>query len=107
MKSKYPIIDTVRTGQNMKRIMQSRGLKVKDIQSFLGLGTPQGIYHWFEGKSMPTLDNLYALSELFCVPVDVLLKGNRKYVFAPFRNEMCNRLYVYNEKIRESMLTTK
>lgn len=24
----------------------------------------QGIYHWLDGASMPTVDNLYALSEL-------------------------------------------
>jgi hypothetical protein len=32
MKRKYPVIDMVRTGQNIKRIMQKNGLRVKDIQ---------------------------------------------------------------------------
>jgi hypothetical protein len=40
-------------------------LNVKDIQGFLELSTSQSIYHWFDGRNLPTIDNLYALSELF------------------------------------------
>lgn len=101
MKRIYPVIDMVRTGRNIKMIMQAKGLSVKEIQKFLLLETPQSIYHWFEGKSMPTLDNLYALSELFRIPVDMLLKGNRKYVFVPFTDPMHKRLFVYYESLRE------
>lgn len=43
MKRKYPVIDMVRTGQNIKRIMQFKGLTVKDVQEFLELSTPQSI----------------------------------------------------------------
>ena len=79
MKRKYPVIDTVKTGKRIKRIMKEKGFTVKDIQVYLGLGTPQAIYHWFRGKSMPTLDNLYALSELLQVPMDMLVAGDRRY----------------------------
>ena len=79
MKRKYPVIDMARTGQNIKRIMKLKGLNVKDIQEFLELSTPQSIYHWFDGRNLPTIDNLYALSELFHLPVDALLVGNRKF----------------------------
>ncbi len=63
MKRRYPVIDIAKTGKNIKRIMKNQGYTVKDVQRFLGLGTPQGIYHWFDGRCLPTLDNLYALSE--------------------------------------------
>ena len=99
MKRAYPAIDVIKTGQNIKRIMQVKGLTVKDIQAFLQLGTPQGIYHWFEGKTMPTLDNIYALSELFQMPVDDILRGNRRYIFIPLCDERCTRLYMYFEKM--------
>ena len=99
MRKEYPAIDILKTGQNIKKVMKLKGLTVKDIQAFLQLGSPQGIYHWFVGKSMPTLDNLYALSELFCIPVDLLLIGNRKYVFVPYGNNRCRRLYVYYMKL--------
>lgn len=99
MKRKYPVIDMVRTGQNIKRIMQINGLTVKEIQTFLELATPQSIYHWFDGRSMPTMDNLYALSELFRMPVDMLLKGNRQTGFSLLPDPAFHRLYAYYEKM--------
>jgi transcriptional regulator with XRE-family HTH domain len=98
MKKKYPMIDMIRTGQNIKRIMQLKGLKVKDIQEYLELSTPQSIYHWFDGRNLPTIDNLYALSELFRLPVDALLIGNRKYNFR-CQNDFCRRMFIYYERI--------
>jgi len=100
MKSKYPVIDIVRTGQNIKRIMQSKGLSVKDVQEFLQLATPQSIYHWFDGRNLPTTDNLYALSELFQLTVDAMLVGNRKYK-CRCQNKIYQRVLVYYEKINE------
>ena len=95
MRKGYPVIDVRRTGQNIKSIMKVKGIKVREVQNYLQLGSPQGIYHWFEGKSMPTLDDLYALSELFCTPLDTLLCGNRKYVLAPVYDGSAKRMYVY------------
>lgn len=100
MKKRYPVIDMVQTGKNIKSIMQRQGLVVKDVQKFLGLSTPQSIYHWFEGRSLPTVDNLYALSELFQSSVDDLLIGNRKYEYK-YQNDRCNRLVLYYKKINE------
>ena len=99
MRRKYPVIDMLRTGQNIKHIMQAKGLSVKDVQNFLGFSTPQGIYHWFDGMTMPTLDNMYALSELFRMPVDAIVCGNRKFVYVPFNDRLCIRIYTYYEKI--------
>jgi len=100
MNRKYPVIDMARTGQNIKRIMQIKGLTVKDVQEFLGLSTPQSIYHWFDGRNLPTTDNLYALSELFHLPVDAMLIGNRMFE-CKGQNVMCQRALVYYEKINE------
>ena len=72
------MIDMKKTGQNIRRLMIIKGLNVKDLQRHLGLATPQSIYHWFDGRSLPTVDNLYALSDLFCVTVDSLIIGNRE-----------------------------
>lgn len=93
------VLDMVRTGRNLKRIMQDKGFTVRDIQKHLRLSTPQSIYHWFDGKSLPTIDNLYALSDLFCMPVDMMLKGNRKCVFVLNGVDKCGRLYMYYERL--------
>ncbi len=99
MKRKYPVIDMNRTGQNIKRIMQMQGMTVKDIQEFLELSTPQSIYHWFDGRNLPTLDNLYALSELFMLPVDALIKGNRKFEYGQIEANAYRRVIIYYENI--------
>ena len=73
----FPLIDKRRTGINLRRIMDERGFTVKDVQKYLGLGSIQSVYHWLNGISMPTVDNLYALSHLFSVSVDDMLCGNK------------------------------
>jgi len=98
MKRKYPVIDMARTGQNIKRIMKLNGVTVKDVQEFLELSTPQSIYHWFDGRNLPTTDNLYALSELFQLPVDAMIVGNRKFE-CRYQNNMYQRVLVYYEKL--------
>lgn len=75
----FPIIDKQRTGQRIRMLMKQQNITVKQIQEYLNLSCVQGIYHWLDGASMPTIDNLYALSELFEVPMDYLVCGNRKY----------------------------
>lgn len=100
MRRRYPVIDVAKTGQNIKRIMQLKGLTVKDIQEYLELSTPQSIYHWFDGRNLPTIDNLYALSELFHLPVDTMLIGNRKYEDR-CQNDMYQRIRIYYEKFME------
>ena len=99
MTRKETILDMAMTGQTIKRIMQAKGYTVKDIQNYLKLSTPQAIYHWFEGKSMPTIDNLYALSGLFCIPVDAMLRGTRSFIFSPYWDERCGRLFMYYERL--------
>ncbi len=100
MKGKmFPTIDKKRTGIHLRRIMDERGLSVKDVQQYLGLGSVQSIYHWLNGLSMPTIDNLYALSELFQMPVDDMLCGNRQSVSTIRYDPQFERLQVYYEKI--------
>lgn len=100
MKRKYPVIDIAGTGENIKWIMLLKGLTVKNIQEFLELSTPQSIYHWFDGRNLPTIDNLYALSELFHLPVDALLIGNRKFE-CKCQDDMSQRVLLYYEKFTE------
>lgn len=74
-----PMIDMKRTGKRIRLLMDLRGVTVRDVKIVLGLGCVQSIYHWLDGKSMPALDNLYALSQLLRVPMDLMVCGNRQY----------------------------
>ena len=71
-----PTIDRRATGINIRRIMDRRGISVKDLQRYLGLGSIQSIYHWLNGICLPSLDNLYAMSRYFRLPLDALICGS-------------------------------
>ncbi|MCI8811475.1 MAG: helix-turn-helix transcriptional regulator [Oscillibacter sp.] len=69
----FPVIDLEATGANILRLRQARGLSVRDLQQYFGFEEPQAIYKWQRGKSLPTVDNLYALSILLDVPMNEIL----------------------------------
>lgn len=69
----FPRIDMVATGANIKKIRISCGLTVKDLQEYFGFEQPQAIYKWQWGETLPSIDNLFALSKLFRVPIDKIL----------------------------------
>ena len=98
-----PIIDKKKTGIHLRKIMDARELSVKDVQQYLGLGSVQSVYHWLNGISLPSIDNLYALSELFQMTVDDMLCGSRRYDYKNTRrqNAQLKRLRTYYEKINE------
>ena len=60
-------------GSTFCRIQKSRGLSVRDVQNWFGFEEPQAIYKWQKGKSLPTVDNLYALGALLDVPLEEIL----------------------------------
>ncbi|MCM1101010.1 MAG: helix-turn-helix domain-containing protein [Acetatifactor muris] len=98
----YKPLDAVRTGARIREIRMERHLRVSDISEFMGFTTDVAVYKWQSGKSMPTIDNLYALSQLFGVTMDEICRGreedasassfhflwkiNRRYIF--FRRKM-------------------
>ena len=73
----FPVIDPVAPGKNIIRLRTERGLSVRDLQSYFGFEEPQAIYKWQQGKSLPTVDNLYALGALLEVPMDEILVSAR------------------------------
>ena len=68
-----PTIDMVRTGKNIENLRIRNGMSVKDIQKIFGFVTPQAIYKWQHGVSLPTVDNLVILSMLFNVSIYEIL----------------------------------
>ena len=68
-----PIVNMKQTGRNIAMLREQRGLSVRQLQSLMGFATPQAIYKWQHGESLPTVDNLVALSAIFAVPIDAIL----------------------------------
>jgi len=69
----YPLLDLKATGERIRILRIERRLRVEDISSYMGFESPQAVYKWQRGDSLPTVDNLYALSRLFRIPIDNIL----------------------------------
>ncbi|MBQ9387929.1 MAG: helix-turn-helix transcriptional regulator [Lachnospiraceae bacterium] len=65
-----PTIDMMRTGQRITQLRTPAGLSVKDLQNVFGFATPQPVYKWQQGASMPAIDNLVILSAVLGVAID-------------------------------------
>ena len=102
-----PLINKRETGVNLRRIMDRRGVTVKNVAKYLGLSSLQSVYHWLNGLTMPTIDNLYALSELLQVPIDDIVCGNRKAILPEHagitENPQARRLYEYYIKLNKML----
>ena len=68
-----PVIDMVKTGQNIGRLRKQAGLSVRDLQDIFGFATPQAIYKWQQGVALPTIDNLVVLAAVLQVRMDDIL----------------------------------
>lgn len=69
----YQPIDQIKTGIRLKIMIKAAGYNVKDIQEYLHLSCPQSIYRWFQGKVLPSVDHLCAISRLLNVHMEDLL----------------------------------
>ena len=68
--SHLPSIDMTATGKNIEKLRIHAGYSVRRLQMELGLSTPQAIYKWQRGETMPSLDNMAALTVLLRVKLD-------------------------------------
>ena len=68
-----PFVDTVATGRNIDRLRVEAGLSVRDMQTVFGFATPQAIYKWIRGASLPTIDNLVILAAMLGVTLDEIV----------------------------------
>ena len=98
----FPVIDLKETGINLRRIMGKQGISAKDIQEYLNLASVQSVYNWCNGLNMPSIDNLYALSQLFQLPIDAIVCGNRKAIIPELliMATRKRRLWTYYRKTR-------
>lgn len=100
--STYPVIDLCATGKNIKRLRKENGMSVTQLQEFFGFEYPNAIYKWQKGMSLPTVDNLLALSVLFRVNMNEILVYDQDFLnhrfmelqfFSVYNQLMNNELY--------------
>ena len=68
-----PVVDMKQTGQKIVSLRIQRGISVRDLQTKLGFSTPQSIYKWQRGETLPTIENLAALACILGVTIDAIV----------------------------------
>ena len=66
-------INMTKTGNNISRMRKEKGITIKQIQEQMGFNTPQAIYKWQNGSTLPSLENLILLAELFNTSIEELI----------------------------------
>ena len=70
-------VNMIETGNNISRLRKQKGISIKEIQEAMGFNTPQAIFKWQRGETLPTIDNLLVLSELFDSSIDEIVVKER------------------------------
>lgn len=69
----YPVIDYTATGKNIMELRLQHGMSVREMQEIFGFTSPQPIYKWQWGKTLPDISNLLLMSSLWNIPVEKIL----------------------------------
>lgn len=85
----FPVIDMAATGENILKLRKESGLSVAQLQEFFGFDAPQAIYKWQRGETLPSTDNLVALSYLLDVPIDEILIRKKAIEKATPQEDSC------------------
>ena len=71
--NKMPTIDMAATGLRIKELRDRAGMSTKDIAEVFGFQNPTAVFKWMKGTSLPTVDNLVILADLFGVTIEDIL----------------------------------
>lgn len=71
------VVDVTNTGRRIENFMKKQNLSVKDIRKRLNLSTSQAVYHWLCGMSLPKIDHLVILADMFGVTMDDIVVTKR------------------------------
>jgi transcriptional regulator with XRE-family HTH domain len=82
----YITIDPEATGRNIRVLMAQNGYDIDDVREACGNVSPQAVYKWLSGKSLPSIDNLKILSVIFGTTMEGILvtDENAHVFFLPF-----------------------
>lgn len=69
----FPVIDKELTGEKLRGEFKKKNISAREVQEFLCLGSTQTVYDWYKGRTLPSLDNMVALSRLLGCQVEELL----------------------------------
>lgn len=68
-----PKVDVIETGKKIMELRKKAGLSIRTLQAVFGFQSPQAIYKWERGKTIPTIDHLLILSDIYHVTIEDIL----------------------------------
>ena len=68
-----PDIDVKATGLNICSRLEAHEILKSELRLYLGYTSAEAIYRWPEGKNLPTLQNLHAISQILGMSINELL----------------------------------
>lgn len=91
----YPGINMGKTGNWLRFICRFKRITVKGLCKQLGISCPQSIYGWFRGKTLPSLDNFYELSQVLDVTLGDLIVNQQEVIPENF----CKKMGLQNTRL--------
>jgi len=67
------VIDPVATGKRIEQLRKENGMSVKQLQKVFGFTSPQSIYKWQWGQTLPDIANLLVLARIWNVAVEDII----------------------------------
>lgn len=64
------VVDRRMTGRKINNLMIQKGISVLRLQDMMELESAQSIYKWLAGETLPTVDKLVKLSQIFDCTID-------------------------------------
>ena len=90
------MIDMHKTGEWLRYLCKRKNIPVSEIQEKLYISSNQAIYAWFNGKTLPYLNNMLALSDIICIPInDLLVIDEQEHPFFKYIESNGKRLLIY------------
>jgi len=76
-----PVINMIATGKNIEQLRKQNRMSVKELQEIFGFTSPQAIYKWQWGDSLPDIQNLLLMSQMFHTPMENILVYDNQDVY--------------------------
>ncbi len=67
------VVDRRMTGRKINNLMLEKGISVLRLQDMMELESAQSIYKWLAGETLPTVDKLVKLSQIFGCTIDEIV----------------------------------
>lgn len=72
----YATINCEATGQRIRELRIARQITVEELADFMGFEGARAIYKWQAGQTLPSVDNLFALSRVLHTTIEDILVGD-------------------------------